>query len=71
MSDVVWFAYMALQAGYVLGRVRPFERWRVAAERHLRFSDWERLPRWRWWLLAGEHAVTHPVRSWRALRRSS
>jgi len=71
VSDVVWFAYMALYVGYALGRVRPFERWRVAAERRLRFGDWEGLPRWRLWLLAAEHAVTHPVRSWHALRRSS
>lgn len=74
MSDVVWFAYMALQAGYVLGRVRPIERWRRAAIFRLwdlPYIEDRRARKRRAWLVAVEMAVTHPVGSWRALRGRS
>ena len=70
MSDVVFYAYMGLQAGYTLGRIRPVYRWRRASLRRVQFFAWEmREPHWTWPLIVIEAVVAHPVRSLRAWRR--
>jgi hypothetical protein len=72
MTDVVFYAYVALRAGYALGRVRPIERWRRASVlRLLRFADSADRIGWRAWLVAIDYGLTHPLHSWQVWRRTS
>lgn len=68
MSDTMFAAYLAISAGYMLGRLRPIACWRQASERRVRFSDYGHLPQWRWALIVIEFAVTHPAQAWRVWR---
>ena len=61
---------ISLAVGYLIGRLRPWNALDVWAENEVRFyGSWARGNRIQQATVLAAHSITHPRRSWGALRK--